>query len=70
VVRVTFENRASYLYKDAKSMSKDLKRLIAINGKATEIIKTEINTCPDCGAKLTPQGGCYTCYHCDLSLCG
>jgi tRNA(Ile2) C34 agmatinyltransferase TiaS len=70
MVRVTFENQASYLYKDAKLMTKDLKMLIATNGKVKEIIKTEVNTCPDCGAELTPQGGCYACYHCGLSLCG
>jgi hypothetical protein len=28
------------------------------------------NTCPDCGAWLSHEGGCTICKQCGLSLCG
>lgn len=32
-------------------------------------ITTEKIKCPECGAELSPIGGCWTCYHCGYSKC-
>lgn len=44
------------------------------NKKNNDTIKTQTNVdkkmvCPECGATLTPIGGCYTCNECGFSKC-
>ena len=29
-----------------------------------------IEKCPNCGAELVPEGGCYHCVECGWSACG